>query len=184
MIIRKQFQALDYLSYVGGSLGLLVGMSLLSFVEILYFLSLRLIVKFLNNKKVIKVQPFSKRIRTFNVKPILSKADELLNDFGSLKESSIHSFNVIGNTKKPFIERKVFVIYEEQISLIVIYFRLFWLLVITLSMMFCGNLISVLNEKLKSNPISVGLDDKLSKIDTVIFNTFSLHTAMIAYFTF
>ena len=40
----RQFTTVDFLSYVGGLLGLFAGISMLSLVEIFYFFSIRLVV--------------------------------------------------------------------------------------------------------------------------------------------
>jgi len=44
----RQFTILDFLSYIGGLLGLFAGISVLSFFEIFYFFTLRLICEVLN----------------------------------------------------------------------------------------------------------------------------------------
>jgi amiloride-sensitive sodium channel len=48
----RQFTVVDFLSYVGGLLGLFAGISVLSFFEILYFFSLRLVCEVLRLNRV------------------------------------------------------------------------------------------------------------------------------------
>jgi hypothetical protein len=46
----QEFKLVDFLSYVGGILGLFAGISVLSFVELAYFMTLRLITDLLRYK--------------------------------------------------------------------------------------------------------------------------------------
>jgi hypothetical protein len=52
MVLQQQLTALDFVSYCGGSLGLLLGFSALSAVELLYYFTLRLIFKRLRRNRV------------------------------------------------------------------------------------------------------------------------------------
>jgi len=105
LIIRKQFSDLDYLSFIGGSLGLLVGMSLLSFVEIIYYATFHLLVKyfFFRDLKIHPKVGIFKAEAKYNPTKVLKKADILLSDLGSLKESSL---NIIADVQSSLIERQ------------------------------------------------------------------------------
>ncbi|CAG9812250.1 unnamed protein product [Chironomus riparius] len=78
---KKQFNWLDFFSYVGGILGLFAGFSALSFVEIIYWFTIRVLFKHFG-KRDAKVYPFEEN----NTK--CSKFIEFLQSF--LSESSIH----------------------------------------------------------------------------------------------
>lgn len=169
MIVRKQFGKLEYLSYIGGILGLLVGISLLSLVEIFYFSSLHLLVLYRFKKKRNKVH--HKKIELKLPQPItlIRRADKIIDKVGSLKRSTVHSFNIIGNTERTAIERWASEIEVHKTNLGCYYRllhmcirRLFWLIVFLLSTMCCGSLVSNLYEKLEKNPISISLEDKQS----------------------
>jgi hypothetical protein len=55
-ILRQQLTTLDFVSYCGGSLGLFLGFSALSAVEIVYYFTLRICFKRLRKKKVASLE--------------------------------------------------------------------------------------------------------------------------------
>lgn len=76
---RKQFNEVDFLSFVGGILGLFAGFSALSFVELIYWLIVRNFTKKCN-KMTAKVHPESSSQSEGNLMKIY------------FESSSIHSF--------------------------------------------------------------------------------------------
>jgi hypothetical protein len=52
MVIQQQLTKLDFISYCGGSLGLFLGFSAMSAVELVYYFTLRLIFKRIGRNKV------------------------------------------------------------------------------------------------------------------------------------
>ena len=88
-IRKKQFTAVNFLSFVGGILGLFAGFSALSFVELIYWFVIRVFVgKF--TKINSKVHPTddtpAKRSKFVELKEFLQSY---------LNESSIHGFGFI-----------------------------------------------------------------------------------------
>jgi hypothetical protein len=93
MILQQQLTTLDLISYCGGSLGLYLGFSVLSAVELVYYFSLRLIFK--------RVQ--SNKVECFSVAPKAHK--NYLLEFVS--NSSVHGCNQISRNRRHLLERCV-----------------------------------------------------------------------------
>jgi acid-sensing ion channel, other len=55
MVRYQEFKTKDYLSYVGGLLGLFAGISVLSIIEFFYFFTLRLAVDLINSWRRVRV---------------------------------------------------------------------------------------------------------------------------------
>ena len=84
LVRKKQFDEFDFLSFVGGILGLFAGFSALSLVELIYWFTIRIVFSKFN----IKVLPSSSRnfAKLYKVKDYVETY---------LNESSIHGFNRI-----------------------------------------------------------------------------------------
>jgi hypothetical protein len=93
-IIQQQLTAIDFLSYCGGSLGLFLGFSALSAIEVLYYFTLRIFCKILGENKV---RPFSPVIEEPNKKYLA----ELM------ENSSVHGCNQVMMKHRNFLERFV-----------------------------------------------------------------------------
>jgi hypothetical protein len=79
-ILQQQLSTLDFVSYCGGSLGLFLGFSVVSAVEIVYYLSIRLLFLRNQKKKVdSEFRPQEKRQKCYLMQVI--------------ENSSIHGFN-------------------------------------------------------------------------------------------
>jgi Amiloride-sensitive sodium channel len=103
-ILKRQFTELDFFSYTGGALGLFLGFSVLSFIEIIYYFTIRIC--------------FEKyRLRRVGV---LGQSDisgsNLIKDY--LSSSSIHGMNQIVLKRRHLIERLIWLI---LVSLALIY---------------------------------------------------------------
>lgn len=83
-----KLQSVEFLSNVGGILGLMVGCSSLSLIEFVYFISIRSVSDQLNKNKVSSEQPES-----FKKAP--SKLKSFILEY--LNNSSIHSASHIAN---------------------------------------------------------------------------------------
>lgn len=105
LIVRKQFSKFDYLSYLGGLLGLLFGISLLSLVETIYYSSLHVFVAYQAKKKTKKIHPIENLTKFLQPFAMIQKADKIIDEVGSLKKSSVHSFSIIGDTDRSVMER-------------------------------------------------------------------------------
>jgi hypothetical protein len=92
MIRQQQLTALDVVSYCGGSLGLFLGFSALSAIEIVYYLTLRAIC--------VKRQQLKISIATANNESIRKN---YLAEFA--ESSTVHGFNQIMMKSRHFLER-------------------------------------------------------------------------------
>jgi hypothetical protein len=92
-VIQLQLSALDFLSYCGGSLGLFLGFSAMSAVEILYYFTLRLIMKRIRSNKTADVVLMEEPVPKQN----------FVVEF--LSNSSIHGCNQIVMEGRRIIER-------------------------------------------------------------------------------
>jgi hypothetical protein len=87
LIRKQQFDTLDFLSFVGGILGLFAGFSALSFVELIYWFTIRAVIG--NCKKIdTKVYPID--VIAERKSKIARVFDSFLSYFN---ESSIHGLN-------------------------------------------------------------------------------------------
>jgi hypothetical protein len=92
-ILQQQLTLIDFLSYCGGSLGLFLGFSLISAVELVYYFTLRLLCL---------------KIQTRRVKPEESdKANRKSDIVEMMANSTIHGFNQIAKEKRSSFERHV-----------------------------------------------------------------------------
>lgn len=91
-VVRKeQFDALDFLSFVGGILGLFAGFSALSFIELIYWFTFRI---FIENKSS-RVNP------NIKIQKNLAKFEIFCEFFKSyFKTSSIHGLKYIFKVSK------------------------------------------------------------------------------------
>jgi hypothetical protein len=88
LIRKKQFDEIDFLSFVGGLLGLFAGFSSLSAVELLYWFVVSIFTKNCNQKTaIVHVQPF---------RPIEMRKSNILDDF--IGSSSVHGLSYLKNT--------------------------------------------------------------------------------------
>lgn len=94
-ILTQQFTMLDFVSYTGGALGLFLGFSVLSFIEIIYYFSLRLALDAKSRIRVAGLTQIAKGKRSF--------VSQYLHDF--LEKSSIHGMNQIVMKNRYSIER-------------------------------------------------------------------------------
>lgn len=93
-VLQQQLTTLDFVSYCGGSLGLFLGFSALSAVEIIYYLTLKILCLKSQRKKV-NCAVLNNETETKH-KNYLIEVMEL---------SSIHGFNQIVNKHRHFVER-------------------------------------------------------------------------------
>jgi hypothetical protein len=98
LVRKQQFNELDFLSYIGGLLGLFAGFSVLSFVELVYWFLIRICLD--------KIRRVSSKVVPLIRVPTLRSSR--LDNFGKqvknyLQESSIHGLSYISDGK--FIQR-------------------------------------------------------------------------------
>lgn len=91
-IRKKQFNELDFLSFVGGLLGLFAGFSAISFVEFIYWFTVRLLIEMCQKTKL-QVHPVGS-----NENQQVSVKKSYFESY--FKESTIHGLRLIfGYTK-------------------------------------------------------------------------------------
>lgn len=97
-IKQRQFTGINFLSYIGGTLGLFAGFSFLTIFELLIYFGLRSSLSFIETKRrQKKVQP-TKKVVIANSKRKLTKIASFLKvllTFGQsyVEETSIHGIN-------------------------------------------------------------------------------------------
>jgi hypothetical protein len=95
-ILQQQLTVIDFLSYCGGSLGLFLGFSLISAVELAYYFTLRVLcVKIQRNIVEPEESGVSDRV---NQKDCMADI---------MESSTIHGFNQVAKEKRSYFERHV-----------------------------------------------------------------------------
>lgn len=92
IILKQQLTTLDFVSYCGGSLGLFLGFSALSAVEIIYYFSMRIVFAKKREKKI-----------SNSVQRNPNKTQNYLIDFA--ESSTVHGFNQVVAEMRHTIER-------------------------------------------------------------------------------
>lgn len=95
-ILKQQLTTLDFISYCGGALGLFLGFSAVSAIEIVYYFSVRI---WFDRKQHTKVSSFNESNATSD--------DSSSNNFlvQVMNSTSIHGFNHVARPKRTFSEK-------------------------------------------------------------------------------
>jgi hypothetical protein len=122
-ILQQQLTVIDFLSYCGGSLGLFLGFSLISAIEIVYYFTLRVLcVKSQRNRVEPEESDVSNRV---NQRSYLSKM---------MESSTIHGLNQVAKENRSSFERHVnWLVFSQNCSLFKS-FRLCWVVIVALAM--------------------------------------------------
>jgi hypothetical protein len=91
-LLQQNLENLDFLGYCGGSLGLFLGFSALSAIELVYFFTVRMILR---KKASNKVEEFTNLAQ--------AKAADIASE--AFKTSTIHGFKNCVNKQSPLSER-------------------------------------------------------------------------------
>lgn len=147
IVRRKHFTVTEIFAFVGGLLGLFLGISVVSFAEVVNIL-LQPIFRKLSMTSCFQkksTRNYSKKNRFFK------NFSEVKSYFGFyLKESSIHSFNFIADTSNSFE-------------------RLFWFLSFSFSLTGCFFMISQLYQTMDFKAVDIVIDDKLTHVSEIPF---------------
>jgi uncharacterized membrane protein len=92
-VLKRQFTELDFFSYTGGALGLFLGFSILSFIEIIYYFTIRICFEKLRQRKVHPADTVKE-----------SPSNYIVNYFNS---SSIHGMNQVVFKHRHSIEKLI-----------------------------------------------------------------------------
>lgn len=103
LIRRKQLSGIDYLSYIGGLLGLFAGISVLSIMEIFYFSVIKVVLKIMAHRKRLKTNPFG-RIEKNSCAILRRAMKNILTKISFMEASSIHSVKIIVDVNRSCFE--------------------------------------------------------------------------------
>lgn len=147
IVRRKHFTVTEIFAFVGGLLGLFLGISVITFAEVLNEF-LQLLLKSFLSKVCFKRTPtcINNRRSRFLIK--ISKVTSYFDFF--LKESSIHSFNFIANARNSI----------ESI---------FWCISFIVSMTGCVFIILQLYRTMDFKAVTLLINDKLMEVSEIPF---------------
>lgn len=146
-IRRKPFTVVEIFSFVGGLLGLFLGVSVLSIVEVFCYLICKPFMK------LFETRPSESALLT-QIPPTRSKRQAWENEPTSgdyTKYLTVHSFKFIADGSKCWTE------------------RFFWIIAFILSMIGCVFMILQLYQKLNINSIKMTIEDRTSDIMLIPF---------------
>lgn len=104
LVLRKQLENLDYLSYIGGLLGLFAGISMLSIFEVFYYSTIQILVNCVIHRKSIQVTPMSSDDQKSSFQ-LGKKINLYFQKLSFLQYLMIHSMNFISDISRSFFER-------------------------------------------------------------------------------
>ncbi|CAO1403765.1 unnamed protein product [Diamesa tonsa] len=150
VIRKKQFSKTDFISYCGGILGLFAGISVLSFIELIYYFTIRVVGDWKRSKvvpiaNIESLQSFPKQAENKIMKTLKTYTLKYF------KGTSIHGFNYSVDSTRSLFE------------------RFFWTAVIFVSSLACIYMFYELIDKIQSNPIVDNLSDEANHISEIPF---------------
>jgi Amiloride-sensitive sodium channel len=138
----------DFLANCGGLMGLCLGVSVISLFEIVYFCTLRLWFNLSSNKihdrgqSVVLEEPNSRSTG------LLKLTKDLFADYS--KKTTIQGIKYVANGKLSQIE------------------RLWWVVVVVISTICCGTLISDVFKRYDENPVIISFENQETPVSQVI----------------
>jgi hypothetical protein len=147
-LLQQQLTTLDFVSYCGGSLGLFLGFSAVSAIEIVYYLTLRIICFKRQSNKISSNDQNNELMRT----------KKYLVEF--VENSSIHGCNQIAMKRRHWIE------------------RLFWIILIVLAVFFCGLTTHNSLMKYLNAPVMMKYEDSLRGSEEVPFPAITINNEL------
>ena len=147
MMKQKVFGISEFLGSIGGLIGLLAGISVISLVESAFGLFIVTITKFHQFKKLSKISiethldASQNRMFLVNHEHVLYQCSGYVRQFA--ESSTIHGINHIANINKQLIE------------------RIFWTMIAAISSALCVILIFDTTKHAELNPIEFGIDEKI-----------------------
>jgi len=143
-IRRRQFTSLYLLSYIGGALGLLAGFSVLSFIEIFYFFTIRIWFDKVQGRKV---TPFHVQEEETPIENLPKVTHQYFKTY--FQKSSVHGLKFLSDDKRHVGE------------------KLFWLISFVVAMTMSFVSIRELVKRYINNPIIMTMDDKVNSVADV-----------------
>lgn len=160
VVRRKHFTITEMFAFTGGLLGLFLGISVISFAEVVNVL-LNPLFRKLATSISSRQQPSRFKLKRNRFDKIVGKAKSYFSFF--LKESSIHSFNFIGNASN-FFE------------------SLFWFLTFVLSMTGCTFMIIQLYQTMDFKSVTLIIDDQLIDVSEIPFPAVTIFASFPSIF--
>lgn len=147
IVRRKHFTGIEIFAFVGGLLGLFLGISVITFAEVVSMLLQPLFQKFSMRTRFWRIECRQKHDRSkFFV--TISKVTSYVNFY--LKKSSIHSFNFMAEAKNNFE-------------------RIFWFLTFSVLMTACFTLILQLYQTMDFKAVTLMIDDQQMDVSEIPF---------------
>jgi len=146
-IRRRQFTSLDLLSYIGGSLGLLIGFSVLSLIEICYFFTIKIWFDKVQQRKVTPLNVQGESQKRFQ--KLFKVTHEFPIPITYFDKSSIHGLRFLSDDKRHICE------------------KLFWIVSFAAAMAMSFLSIQELYVRYINNPIIITMDGKMSSTNDV-----------------
>jgi hypothetical protein len=147
-ILQQQMTTLDFVGYCGGSLGLFLGFSAVSAIEIVYYLSLRIICFKRQSNKISSSDRNNEAVKTKNY----------LVEF--VENSSIHGCNQIVMKRRHWIE------------------RLFWIILVFVAIFSCGSTTHNSLMKYLNAPVMIKYEDSLKSSEEIPFPAITLNNEL------
>ncbi|KAL7012613.1 hypothetical protein ACKWTF_014955 [Chironomus riparius] len=146
-ILRRQFTEIDFIAYTGGAFGLFLGISILSFVEIVYYSTIRIVFNWIRDRK--------KRMIIRDVNAIELQDTKMSYVMFYFNISTVHGMSQIVMEHRSLIE------------------RMFWILCLGFSLLYCGISSYEMYEKYDQATIAITYDSDESSVETVKDNSTS-----------
>lgn len=154
LIWKESFDILFFLSNVGGIFGLLLGSSIMTFIELIYFFTLRVVFRNWKKQQAAEEVPDIQN-RNFLVRLALQTArsvSKLLQNYFS--NSSLHS--VVYIAKRHWVEKG------------------FWITCFTCSVVICITSSRNLYQSMEANPIVISMNEEPRSIESIPFPAVTL----------
>ncbi|XP_045451668.1 uncharacterized protein LOC123660657, partial [Melitaea cinxia] len=165
----------DFLANCGGLLGLFMGFSILSVAEIIYFLTLRVICLLWKRRQAKKRKFFKENAESLTNKP--EKLKDLTKGKGSVQDKRIKKYTkppAMANVKNKEEKNSLIIQYLQDTHLHCLKYigekdrtmveKIFWLLMITLSVLFCAGLIHKVWLKWNNSPVIVSFAETATPV--------------------
>jgi hypothetical protein len=146
----RAFNFTDYLASIGGLVGLIAGVSVISLIEVFYHILLYLISRRPSNKVFVKIHRETDQIiaeTILNQEHVLYQCSKYLYEF--MKQSSIHGLNYMTDKDQKLVG------------------RFFWMIVVSASALACGYLVADTLSHAELNPTAFQIDEKIWRAEDV-----------------
>jgi hypothetical protein len=154
MKLQRKFTENEFLSYMGGTMGLFAGFSFLTVLELVFYFMFRPAVRKIKCKsKVSPLQAWTKQEspQSNKVLKLVQKSTSYFYHY--MEESSLHGLNHASFRNLRSVE------------------RIFWSVAFVISMISCGFLLTKMYVRYKNAPVIISFDGDIKNIDKVSFTS-------------